>query len=199
MKKILWGLFACFMFSGFANAAIDAKGAEDFVKNLTQKGIEDIINADISKQEKDKRFYTLFTENLDLNKIGQFVLGRYWRSATPAQRKEFIEVYRELNVKTWSSRFDEFKGKKFVFEGTSPLNSKNSQNQIFVDTSVPMENAKPAKVSWRVEDNKGKYQIVDIIIENVSLAISARNEYVAFIQKSPKGIEGLIAELKSKL
>lgn len=199
MKKILIGVFMALCGISVANAAIDAKGAEDFVKQLTKQGIEQIINADVSKQEKDARFYKLFTENLDMDKIGQFVLGRYWRSATPAQRDEFIKVYRDLNTKTWSARFDEFKGKNFVFKGTSPLNSKNSQNQIFVDTEVPLENAQPAKVAWRVEDKNGKYKIVDIVIENVSLAISARNEYTAVIQNSPKGIDGLIEELKSKL
>jgi len=186
-------------FIGSANAAIDTKGAENFIKKVTTEGIEDIINANISKAEKDARFYKIFNENLDLNKIGQFVLGRYWRAATAEQKKEFINVYRELNIKTWSARFDEFKGKKFVFDGTSPLNSKNSQNQVFVNTSVPMDNASPAKVIWRVEDKDGKYKVVDIIIENVSLAITARNEYTSFIQKSPDGINGLISSLKKKL
>lgn len=199
MKKMLLAIFSAMLLAANANAAIDAKGAENFIKNVTKEGIEDIINANVSKEEKDARFYKLFNENLDLNKIGQFVLGRYWRGATAEQRKDFINVYRELNIKTWSARFDEFKGKKFVFEGTSSLNSKNSQNQVFVNTSVPMDNAAPAKVVWRVEEKGGKYKVVDIIIENVSLAISARNEYTSYIQKSPDGLNGLIKSLQVKL
>jgi len=199
MKKIFFGIFGALLFASAANAEIDAAKAENFIKDLTRQGIEEIINADVSKQEKDARFYRLFNENLDMNKIGQFVLGRYWRASTPEQKKEFIDVYRELNIKTWGSRFDEFKGKKFVFKGTTPLNSKNASNQIFVDTEVPMEEGKPVKVVWRVEDSKKGYKVVDIIIENVSLAISARNEYTSVIQKSPNGVDGLIAELKAKL
>lgn len=199
MKKMLLAIFSAMLLAANANASIDAKGAENFVKNVTKEGIEDIINANVSKEEKDARFYKLFNENLDLTKIGQFVLGRYWRGATAEQRKDFINVYRELNIKTWSARFDEFKGKEFVFEGTSSLNSKNSQNQVFVNTSVPMDNAAPAKVVWRVEEKGGKYKVVDIIIENVSLAISARNEYNSYIQKSPDGLNGLIKSLQTKL
>ena len=199
MKKVFLTILNVLLFASSANADIDATKAENFIKNLTKQGIEEIINADVSKQEKDNRFYKLFNENLDMNKIGQFVLGRYWRAATPAQKKEFINVYRELNIKTWGSRFDEFKGKNFVFKGTTPLNSKNASNQIFVDTEVPMTEGKPAKVVWRVEEGKNGFKVVDIIIENVSLAITARNEYTAVIQKSPNGIDDLIAELKSKL
>ncbi len=199
MKKIYNIVLCLFSFISVANADINTNKAEDFIKNLTQQGIEQIVNANIPQAEKDKRFATLFNENCDLDKLGQFVLGRYWRTATPKQRDEFIDTYRKLVIKTWGSRFDEFKGKRFDFKGVTPVNSKNSQNQAFVTTEVPMENAEPALVLWRVEEKQGKFQIVDIIIEGVSLAISARNEYTNIIQKSANGVDGLIAEMKSKL
>ena len=113
MKKylILLALVCSFSFaSANVNAAVDAQGAENFVKNVTADGIENIINANIPQAEKDKRFEKLFNNALDLDFIGQFVLGRYWRTSTPAQREAFIEAYRKLNVQTWSKRFDEFKG-----------------------------------------------------------------------------------------
>lgn len=187
---------AALLFAGTARAEIDAGKAETFVKNVTAEGIEDIINANVSQAEKDARFAKLFNEALDLDFIGQFVLGRNWKVATPEQCKEFIKVYRQLNVSTWSKRFDEFKGKNFIFKGTSPSNSKG---QIFVNSVVPMEQGEPAKVVWRVREKGGNYKIVDIIIENVSLAITARNEYTAFIKNNPGGIDALIANLKSKI
>ncbi|MBQ8661226.1 MAG: ABC transporter substrate-binding protein [Alphaproteobacteria bacterium] len=187
---------AVLLFAGSARAEIDGAKAENFVKDVTAQGIEDIINANVSQAEKDARFAKLFNEALDLDFIGQFVLGRNWKVATPEQRKEFIKVYRQLNVSTWSKRFDEFKGKNFVFKGTSPSNSKG---QIFVNSVVPMDQGEPAKVVWRVREKAGQYKIVDIIIENVSLAITARNEYTAFIKNNPGGIDALISNLKSKI
>lgn len=187
---------AVLLFAGSARAEIDSAEAENFVKDVTAQGIEDIINANVSQAEKDARFAKLFNEALDLDFIGQFVLGRNWKVATPEQRKEFIKVYRQLNVSTWSKRFDEFKGKNFIFKGTSPSNSKG---QIFVNSVVPMDQGEPAKVVWRVREKAGQYKIVDIIIENVSLAITARNEYTAFIKNNPGGIDALISNLKSKI
>lgn len=178
-----------------ANAEINAPKAEDFVKNVTKQGIEEIINSDVSQAEKDQRFAKLFNEYLDLDFIGRFVLGRYWKTANPKQRIEFVNVYRELNIKTWSKRFDEFKGKTFVFNGTSP---SSSENQIFVNSVVPMDQGAPAKVVWRVKETNGQFKVVDIIIENVSLAITARNEYTSYIRKSPNGLDGLISDLKKK-
>lgn len=196
MKKIALFLVALFSFAQVAVADIDKNQAVKMVQDLTKEGIEKIINSSDSAEEKNKIFRKLFTENLDLDFIGKYVLGRYWRTATPSQKKEFIDLYKEFNVKTWSARFDEFKGKKFIFDGTS---AANNPNQIFVDTSVPMQEGKPASVKWRVSNVNGKLKIIDIIIENVSLAQTARNEYTAFIAKSPKGIDGLLENLRSKI
>ncbi len=197
-KKFLSAVSAVLMLIfGMANAAEpNGEAALKFVRDVTTEGIEQIINANVSQAEKDKRFAKLFNEALDLDFIGQFVLGRNWRTATPEQRKEFISVYRQLNISTWSKRFDEFKGKNFVFHGTSPSNSKG---QIFVNSTVPMDQGEPAKVVWRVREKGGKMKIVDIIIENVSLAITARNEYTAFIKNNPGGVDALIANLKTKI
>lgn len=197
MKKNLFvALFtSIFLFSASANAAVDATQAENFVKKVTKEGIEEIINANVSQTVKDERFEKLFNNALDLNFIGQFVLGRYWRTATATQKKDFINAYRELNIKTWSKRFDEFKGKNFTFKGTSP---SNSANQIFVNSLVPMDQGEPAKVVWRVKQTGDKFKIVDIIIENVSLAITARNEYTAYIKSAPGGIDDLIKDLQNK-
>ncbi len=196
MKKICMFLTLFLGFSPLAMANINKDEAVDMVKALTKEGIEQLVDTSASAEEKNKRFERLFTQNLDLDFIGKYVLGRYWRTANAQQRREFINLYREFNVKIWSKRFDEFRGKKFVFDGAS---AANNPNQIFVNTSVPMKEGKPAGVKWRVYDHNGKLKIIDIIIENVSLAQTARNEYTSFIAKSPKGIEGLLEHLRAKI
>lgn len=198
MKKNLFGTVVALMMwvAGSAQAEVDAKAAQKFVEEVTTQGIEQIINANVSQTEKDKRFEKLFNSALDLDFIGKFVLGRNWRSATPAQRQAFIKVYRELNIKTWSKRFDEFKGKSFTFVGTTPSSSKG---QVYVDSTVDMGEAKPVSVKWRVRQEGNEYKIVDIVIENVSLAITARNEYSSFIKNNPGGVDALIKDLQNKV
>ena len=195
MKKFLAFVLGLMMISAPAYA-IDAAKAENFIKNITQQGIEELVNSNVSAAEKNARFTKLFNQDLDLDFIGKFVLGRYWRTATPQQRKDFIDVYRKLNIQTWSARFDEFKGRHFEFLGTE---SSKSPDQIFVNTQVPMDEGAPAQVKWRVKETNGQMRVVDIIIENVSLAQTSRSEYTSYIQKSPNGIDGLIADLRSRL
>ena len=157
MKKILFWVLGIIGFAQVAYADINGAKATAMVENLTKEGIEKIINSTSSQEEKNKVFKQLFTENLDLDFIGKYVLGRYWRTATTQQRKEFIDLYKEFNVQTWSKRFDEFKGKKFVFNGTG---SANNPNQIYVNTSVPVPDGQPIDVKWRVYEHNGKLKII---------------------------------------
>ena len=198
MKKSIFAaiLASVFLFATGARADVDVAKADAFVQKVTNEGIEDIINADVPQKVKDERFEKLFNSALDLDFIGQFVLGRYWKTATPEQRKAFIKVYRELNVKTWSARFDEFKGKSFKFVGSTPSNSKN---QVFINSTVAMGEGEPSKLVLRVKQTCSTFKILDIIIENVSLAITARNEYSAFIKNNAGGIDALIADLQKKV
>ncbi len=197
MKKIFYTLFSiAFLFYFNANASINHEAAENFIKKITNQGIEELINSNVSEKEKQERFTKLFNEDLDLDFIGKFVLGRYWRTASQKQQKDFIDVYRKLNIQTWSARFNEFKGKHFEFDG---VEDSKSADQVFVNTKVPMEEGNPAIVKWRVKETNGKMKIVDIIIENVSLAQTSRSEYTAYIKNSPNGIDGLINDLKKRL
>ena len=198
MNKILALLSAAMIvvFSFDVCAEIDAAMAEKFIKDTTAEGVEQIINADVSQQEKDKRFHKLLNNALDLDFIGQFVLGRNWKTANANQREQFITTYRDLNILNWSKRFNEFKGKNFVFKGTTPSNSKG---QVFVNTVVPMDQGEPAKVLWRVREKDNTYKIVDIVIEGVSIAQASRSEYTAFIKNNPGGLDALIKDLKEKL
>ncbi len=193
---IAMALVISLFFCNVAKADIDNQKAEEFVENVTREGLEEIVNSNISKVEKDKKFESLLQSSLDFKAIAKFVLGRYWRSATAEQREEFMHLYEKLNIETWSKRFDEFQGKDFVFHGTSPSQSKN---QVFVNSSVEIAQGTPASVVWRVKETNGELKIVDIIIENISLAITSRNEYTAFIKNSPNGVEGLIENLEAKI
>lgn len=196
MKRIILFFVIFFSFVQTSMADINKDAAVKLIETVTKEGIEQIINSNSTIEEKNKVFRKLFTENLDLDFIGKYVLGRYWRTSSAEQRKEFIRLYKEFNIQTWSKRFDEFKGKEFKFNGTSPA---NNANQTFVDTSVPADEGAPISVKWRVNNVNGKLKIIDIIIENVSLAQTARTEYTSYIAKSPKGVDGLLENLRSKI
>ena len=166
-----------------------------YVISTTEKAINTLTDESINQQEKEVRFGKLFDENFDIPSISRFVLGKYWKSATTAQKKEFIVTFRNYIVKTYSSRFSEYSGEKL-----SLINSENESNpKLFVvHTALNREDAPPIKVDWRVGLKKDRYVILDIIIEGISLAVTQRSEFVSVIEQNDGNVDNLIRLLKEK-
>ena len=166
-----------------------------YVISTTEKAIKTLTDESIDPQEKEARFGKLFDENFDVPSISRFVLGKYWKSATTTQKKEFIVTFRNYIVKTYSSRFSEYTGEKLTL-----INSENQSNPklFIVHTALNREDAPPIKVDWRVGLKKDRYVILDIIIEGISLAITQRSEFVSVIDQNDGNVDNLIKLLKEK-
>ena len=166
-----------------------------YVISTTEKAIKTLTDKSTDPQEKEARFGKLFDENFDVPSISRFVLGKYWKSATTTQKKEFIVTFRNYIVKTYSSRFSEYTGEKLTL-----INSENQSNPklFIVHTALNREDAPPIKVDWRVGLKKDRYVILDIIIEGISLAITQRSEFVSVIDQNDGNVDNLIKLLKEK-
>ena len=190
MKKLL--SFICALFVMTSVRAADPSVA--FVNNLTDDIITNVLTSSDSRDEKFIRFKTAFENALDLKSIGQFVLGVYWRSASPEERQAFLNAFIDFTTKTWADRFDLYTGQKIIFSGTRNAEGKN---QLYVNSVI--ENNPPVNVVWRLKRTKsGDFKIIDIIVEGVSMAMSYRNEYSAFLQKNGGKLSVLTKELEQK-
>lgn len=188
MKKIILTLI-CVL---WAIPALCADPAIEFMDNLAHEIIEKGAKGSI--EEREAFFYDKFTTNIDLKSVAKQVLGVYWKKATPEEQKDFIEAFTNLITKTWTDRFGLYQGQDIVFQGTRNANQKN---QIYVDSQIKDE--PPIEVIWRLRQKDNTYQIVDIIVENVTMVLSYRNEYTAFLQQHQGAVQALIDELNDKI
>ena len=187
MKKLI--LFLTLMISTVAMAA---DPAIDFVDRLTDRILTEVVTADKSKEEKEKLFREAFTEAVDLKGVGQFVLGTAWKKASEEERAAFLAAFTDLTVKTWAKRFDMYSGQQILFQGT-----RNAERgQIYVDSVI--QDKQPIEVIWRLRPYKESYKIVDIVIENVNMASTYRNEYRSFLSQNENNISKLTEELIRK-
>ena len=172
-----------------------ANGPGNYVISTTQKAINTLTDQTITQEEKERRFGKLFDENFDIPSISRFVLGKYWKSATTTQKKEFIVTFRNYIVKTYSSRFNEYTGEKLTL-----INYENESNPklFIVHTALNRPDDLPILIDWRVGLKKDRYIILDIIIEGISLAVTQRSEFVSVIDQNDGNVDNLIKLLKEK-
>ncbi|MEJ0069691.1 MAG: ABC transporter substrate-binding protein [Pseudomonadota bacterium] len=125
----------------------------------------------------------------------RFVLGRYWRTATDPQKAEFLKLFEDMIVKTYNSRFTEYKGELFSVTGT-----RVDGDSAMVTTNVVQPNGRQAvKVDWRVLKPQGKLKIVDVIIEGVSMSVTQQQEFGSVIQRSGGQIDGLLSTMRERV
>ena len=178
MKKIILTLICAL----WAVPALCADPAIDFMDKLAKEIIEQGVLALKTNEEKEAFFHEKFTTNLDLKNISQMVLGVYWKKATDQEKRDFMEAFTDLTTKTWTDRFGLYQGQDIVFQGTRNAPQKN---QIYVDSKI--NDNPPIEVIWRLRQKEGTYKIVDIVVEDVSMVMSYRNEYTAFLQQHQGG------------
>lgn len=171
------------------------KRSEAFVAKLSKDAITLLTDSKVSEKERENRFEKLLTANFDTSKIGKFVLGQYWKTATKQQQREYTKLFKEFLVTTYTKRFENYSG-----EGLKVVGSRvQGEQYVFVQTLIhnPEDNAM-IKVDWRVMGPRD-LKIVDVIIEGVSMSLSQRSEFAAVIQRAGGDVDALIALLREKV
>lgn len=149
----------------------------------------------LAPAERQKRFGALLDKDFDFAKIGRFVLGRYWQTATEEQKQEFAPVFRDYVVQSYSVRFGEFSGASFKVTGQRP---ESPTSTIVSSTAMQRNSSTPAKLDWRVSTDEGSPKITEVIVDGISMSLTHRQEFASLIERSGGGVAGLIAQLKAK-
>lgn len=149
---------------------------------------------EITKQDKANAFAKLFEAHFDLNPVARFVLGRYWRVATPDEKAEFTKQFHAYIVKTYSARMGSYSGQEFEVVGARDL----SKREAIVKSEVRSPDGRIFKVDWRLLTRDGKTRVTDLIIEGVSLAVTHRSEFAAVINRGGGKVATLIEQLKNQ-
>ena len=176
--------------------AVNAQGqkAQDFIGNMGDKAVAFLSNNSLSKAQKQKEFRKLLQSSFDMNMIARFAMGRYWRTASKAQQTEYLNLFENMIVDVYSSRFGEYKGEKFNIVGSRA----DGKSDILVNSHIIPNNGSKVKVDWRVREKNGQMKIIDVIIEGVSMSLTQRSDFSSVIQRGGGDVEVLLKHLRKK-
>jgi phospholipid transport system substrate-binding protein len=167
--------------------------ATAFMNELWNHASE-LLNNKTPVAQRQARFRTLFHNDFDSPGIARFVLGRYWRAATPEEQKEFLKLFEDYVVFVYTARLSDFSGEEFKISGSRP-----DADAVIVSTDVITPGApQPLKIDWRLVNDAGAYKISDVIVEGVSMAVTQRSEFASVIQRHGGQIQGLIDLMRQK-
>ena len=192
--------------AGTAQTAQVEPGA--FVQALGDKTIDVIKEPESRPDERKRHVRELLSENFDLDTIGRFVLGRHWRAATPAQRREYATLFRTLILETYALRLESFRKTIFARFGDDAGEvlealrvrilrvQRVNERDSLVTTELGIPGHAPLHVAYRVRADNGALKVVDVIEEGLSLLVTRRSEFAAVVKRH--GVAGLLDRLRAQ-
>lgn len=168
------------------------EGAENFIIGVTRRGIGFLSDEGMSESDKREAFKKLLGDSFDTKTIGRFSLGRYWRTATAAEQKEYLRLFDKMIVDVYASRFNEYSGERVEVRSADFMGKKDA----LVTSYIVPDSGPEVRVDWRVRYKDGRYKIVDVIVEGVSMAVTQRSDFASVIQRGGGKVEVLLEHLR---
>ena len=192
-RSFLAAAAALLAFPSLVRAAPSTADAQKFIDSLGEAAISSLTGTDLSEDERETRFRGLLESHFDLPGISKFVLARYWRVATDAERADFRRLFEALLVQAYAKKFAEYAGERFKVSGALA----NDDGSITVNSLIDRPNGDQIRLDWRVEDVSG-LKISDLIVEGVSLRTTYRSDVGSVIQNGGGKVASLLDALRQK-
>jgi phospholipid transport system substrate-binding protein len=173
-----------------------AEDAQAFILGLADQAIAALTPPGISRVERETRARVLLNDNFAVPTIGQFVLGRYWRTATPEERKEYLDLFEELIVVTYVDRFSRYSGERLKVTRTV---SDNDSGDTIVYSEISRPAGQPIEVGWRVRKYASSFKVVDVYVEGVSMGQTQRSEFSSVIRNNGGSLTALLDEMRRRV
>lgn len=191
---IWWLLAAVFLTLAFNAPPAYAQSAEaKFVQGLADEAIRVLQNDSQDLAEREENFRSLLLEGFAMEKIGRFVVGRYWKQMSPDQRSDYQKLFSEWILRSYAARLGGYAGQKFIVDKAN----KTKQKDVFVRTRIVQAESPEIRCDWRVRKLSGNLKVIDIVVEGVSMLSTQRAEFTSVISKH--GPDGLIEALSTRL
>lgn len=185
---------AQFLAAGAARAQVDIGRASSFIE-ATGRDLVSAINAQQDIATRRQQVAAILRRAVDVDGVGRFVLGRWWRVASPAEQQEYMRLFEETLIRNLSSRFGEYQGVRFSL-GRS---QQRTEDDALVNTVIEPPNSAPFSLDWRVSEVGGQPRVVDVIAEGTSLRLTQRSEYSAVISRNGGQVAALLDAMRRQI
>ncbi|MBN8928760.1 MAG: hypothetical protein BGO51_21040 [Rhodospirillales bacterium 69-11] len=167
--------------------------ATAFVKATGDKLVA-VVNGPGSAAQKREELTRIIDQTVDVDGVGRFCLGRFWRTATPDQQKRYLALFHQVLVTSITSKLGEYQGVRFTVG-----RSRSQDEEEVVSTVVERPNNPPANVDWVIANPNSAPKIVDVIAEGTSLRLTQRSDYASFLAHNSSNVDALINAMQQQV
>lgn len=131
--------------------------------------------------------------HFDVEHAARLVLGRHWRTATPEQRKRFIDAFYGSLLSNYGDALIEFTGDRIK---VLPSPVATDATSATVRTEVKRSNGQKIPVNYTLRKTEAGWKAWDVVIEGISYVKSFREDFGSEIDQ--KGLDAVIVRLEAQ-
>ena len=180
-----------------ASAQTETKAPDALVKEVTLEVVELVAkDKEIKSGNRAKLIEVIEAKVLphfNFTAMTMLAMGQSWRQATPEQKKQLIDQFRTLLVRTYASALAAYSDQKLEFR---PLRARPSDTDVIVNVRVLQRGAQPIPIDYSMEKTASGWKAYDVMVGGVSLVANYRTEFNAIVRQ--QGIDALIQTLEQK-
>jgi phospholipid transport system substrate-binding protein len=185
--------------SSTSAAPANATGAEQNPSDVVQSAAQGILkdlDANRAAYKKDPEKVSGLVDkyllpHFDTEYAARLVLARSWQSATPDQRKRFIDAFYHSLISNYGAYLADFTADRLkVF----PSRPEPGSDHATVRTEVKRDNGDRIAVNYLLHKVNGDWKAYDVNIDGISYVKSYREDFGSQIQQ--QGIDAVISRLE---
>ncbi len=187
---------------GFLLLLVQPVWAVDSVPELLIKQTANDVLASIKSnkdvyQAQPAKLYAMVDEKVlrhfDFDRMTNLALGRYKRKVNDSQKKQLVEAFRSLLVRTYAKALLEYNDEELIF---LPMRGSLEKGEVTIRTEIEQKGGFPIPINYAMYENDGNWQVYDLSIDNISLVTNYRSSFAKQIKD--KGIDNLIKTLQER-
>jgi phospholipid transport system substrate-binding protein len=176
-----------------AARAQSTEKASEFVKSTGDRLVA-IVNGPGTPSAKRAAMTQILNTDVDVDGIGRFCLGRFWRQASPEQQKQYLALFHEVLVTNITAKLGEYQGVTFTMGRAKP-----QDEEAVVSTTVERPNNPATAVDWIIANPSSNPKIVDVVAEGTSLRLTQRQDYASYLAHNNNNVDALISAMKTQV
>ena len=162
--------------------------------NAVLTNITAIVNGNSPLAQKQSALAQIVDRDVDVNDVARFCLGRFWRTATPEQQRDYTALFHSVLLRNITGKIGDYQGVTFTLGRSQPREGGTA-----VSTTVTRPNNPPSKVDWLISTTSGSPKIVDVIAEGTSLRLTQRSDYASYLSRNNENVQALINAMRQQV
>jgi len=185
----------CFAALAAAAEPVPGQAPQELIESTARQLLQ-ALDADREAVRKDpKRVQQLVDRHLlphfDTDYSARLVLGRHWRSATPAQRRRFIDAFYQSLLRNYGAALADFTADRLA---VLPFRGDLASGQATVRTEVKRSDGTRVPVNYTLRSTPAGWKAWDVTIEGISYVRNFRNDVGAEVDQ--RGLDAVILRLE---